>query len=80
MNLAAGQGHPVEIMDMSFAIQALSLEHLVKSYSTMGPQVYNVPEEIDQAVARTKLRTIGVEIDSLSEAQKDYLAGWQEGT
>ncbi len=80
MNLAAGQGHPVEIMDMSFAIQALSLEHLVKNHKKMEPQVYNVPEELDQLVARTKLKVMGVSIDSLTKGQKKYLGGWQEGT
>jgi adenosylhomocysteinase len=80
MNLAAGQGHPVEIMDMSFAIQALSLEHLVKNYRTMEPKVYNVPVELDQLVARTKLKVMGVTIDSLTKEQKKYLEGWQEGT
>jgi len=80
MNLAAGQGHPVEIMDMSFSIQALSLEHLVKNYGKLGPQVYNVPEELDQLVARTKLKVMGVKIDSLTKEQKKYLEGWQEGT
>jgi adenosylhomocysteinase len=80
MNLAAGQGHPVEIMDMSFSIQALSLEYLVKNYSKMKPQVYNVPEEIDQTVARLKLKTMGVQIDCLTEEQRKYLTGWQEGT
>ena len=80
MNLAAGQGHPVEIMDMSFAIQALSLEHLVKNHACMEPKVYDVPEELDQQVARTKLKVMGVHIDDLTEAQKKYLEGWQEGT
>ncbi len=80
MNLAAGQGHPVEIMDMSFAIQALSLEHLVKNHATLQPKVYNVPEELDQMVARTKLRVMGVRIDELTAEQRKYLQGWQEGT
>lgn len=80
MNLAAGQGHPVEIMDMSFAIQALSLEHLVKNHASMEPKVYDVPEELDQQVARTKLKVMGVRIDDLTEEQRKYLEGWQEGT
>jgi adenosylhomocysteinase len=80
MNLAAGQGHPVEIMDMSFAIQALSLEHLVKNHATLQPKVYNVPEELDQMVARTKLKVMGVRIDELTAEQRKYLQGWQEGT
>lgn len=80
MNLAAGQGHPVEIMDMSFAIQALSLEHLVKNHAGMEPRVYDVPDELDQQVARTKLKVMGVRIDELTEEQRKYLEGWQEGT
>ncbi|NLT38061.1 MAG: adenosylhomocysteinase [Methanomassiliicoccus sp.] len=80
MNLAAGQGHPVEIMDMSFAIQALSLEHLVKDHAALQPKVYNVPEELDQMVARTKLEVMGVRIDELTAEQRKYLHGWQEGT
>ncbi len=80
MNLAAGQGHPVEIMDMSFAIQALSLEHLVKDHAAFQPKVYNVPEELDQMVARTKLEVMGVRIDELTAEQRKYLHGWQEGT
>jgi adenosylhomocysteinase len=80
MNLAAGQGHPVEIMDMSFAIQALSLEHLVKHHTAMAAKVHNVPEELDQQVALTKLETMGVRIDHLTEEQARYLRGWQEGT
>ncbi len=80
MNLAAGQGHPVEIMDMSFSIQALSLEHLVNNYQKMEKKVYNVPEEIDHRVAELKLKTMGVKLDKLTKEQKKYLAGWQEGT
>jgi adenosylhomocysteinase len=70
----------VEIMDMSFAIQALSLEHLVRHHATLQPKVYNVPEELDQMVARTKLEVMGVRIDELTAEQRKYLLGWQEGT
>lgn len=80
MNLAAGQGHPVEIMDMSFAIQALSLEYLMRNHRSLRPQVYNVPPELDQLVARTKLKVMGVRIDELTPDQRRYLQGWQEGT
>ncbi len=80
MNLGAGQGHPVEIMDMSFAIQALALEYLVKNHQTLQPQVYNVPSELDQLVAKLKLQTLGLQIDTLSPEQRKYLAAWQEGT
>jgi len=80
MNLAAGQGHPVEIMDMSFSIQALAMEYLVKHHIEMRPQVYEIPKELDELVARIKLRTTGVEIDALTKEQVQYLSTWQEGT
>lgn len=80
MNLAAGQGHPVEIMDMSFSIQALALEHLVRNHSRMEAKVYPVPAEMDDTVARIKLRTMGLSIDSLTAEQLKYLNDWQEGT
>jgi len=80
MNLAAGQGHPVEIMDMSFSIQALAMEHLVKHHVELKPQVYELPKELDDLVARIKLRTLGVEIDTLTKEQLKYLSTWQEGT
>ena len=73
VNLAAGNGHPAEIMDMSFAIQARSLEYLAKHGRTMENRVYNVPSEIDRAVGKTKLAAMGFSIDSLSEKQKAYL-------
>jgi len=80
MNLAAGQGHPVEIMDMSFSIQALALEHLVKHHAEMRPQVYEVPKELDQLVAMLKLKSMGVDIDELTPDQLRYQTSWQEGT
>ncbi|MDD1768747.1 MAG: adenosylhomocysteinase [Methanomassiliicoccales archaeon] len=80
MNLAAGQGHPVEIMDMSFSIQALSVMHLARHYLEMKPGVYNVPAEIDNQVALLKLKTMGTSIDTLTKEQAKYIAGWQEGT
>ena len=80
MNLSAGQGHPVESMDMSFSIQALSIEHLVKNYASMEAGVHNVPTDIDRSVAEIKLKTLGIQIDSLTNEQKTYLEGWQEGT
>ncbi|MCE5295800.1 MAG: adenosylhomocysteinase [Euryarchaeota archaeon] len=80
MNLAAGQGHPVEIMDMSFAIQALSLEHLVKDHSKLENKVYEVPRELDEEVARLALETMGSKIDVLTPVQRRYLDDWQEGT
>ena len=80
MNLAAGQGHPAEIMDMSFAVQALSLEYLVKNHQDMGNEVYTVPNGIDVTIAEHKLKAMGVRIDSLSDEQRSYITGWQEGT
>ncbi len=80
VNLAAGQGHPVEIMDMSFAIQAVSAAHLAKHAGELEPRVYAVPEALDEKVARLKLETMGVRIDSLSAAQTKYLESWREGT
>ena len=80
VNLAAGQGHPVEIMDMSFAIQALTAEYLSRNYKNLENKVYPVPPEIDSDVARIKLKSVKVNIDSLSEEQIRYSASWQEGT
>ena len=74
VNLAAGNGHPAEIMDMSFAIQAKSLEFLLKNRDALSPRVYRVPEEIDREVASLKLLGMGLAIDTLSEEQKAYLA------
>ena len=73
VNLAAADGHPAEIMDMSFAIQALSCEYLAKNRGRLSPGVIPVPRELDEAVAYRKLRAMGVEIDALSEEQKEYL-------
>ena len=80
VNLAAGQGHPVEIMDMSFAIQALCLEYLDFSAKTLEPDVYDVPDHLDEQVARLKLKTMGIEIDRLSKEQQAYVRSWREGT
>ncbi len=80
INLVAGQGHPVEIMDMSFAIQALTAEHIAKNHNSLKPGVYPVPEEIDYEVARMKLESMGIEIDELTEEQRRYLEEWREGT
>jgi adenosylhomocysteinase len=80
MNLAAGQGHPVEIMDMSFSIQALALEYLVRNHAAMEAKVYPVPAEMDELVARTKLRSMGIAIDQLTPEQARYLCEWREGT
>ncbi|MFC2006047.1 adenosylhomocysteinase [Chloroflexota bacterium] len=80
INLAAAEGHPANVMDMSFANQALCLEYIVKNKGNLEPKVYPVPEEIDMQVARLKLNSMGIEIDTLTPEQKKYLAGWQEGT
>ena len=80
INLAAAEGHPASVMDMSFANQALCLEHLVKNRGKLKPVVYPVPEDIDKKVARLKLAAMGIVIDSLTPAQKKYLNSWQEGT
>ena len=79
VNLAAAEGHPSEVMDMSFANQALCVEHLVKA-ERMPPRVYLVPKEIDEAVARLKLEAMGIKIDELTEEQERYLATWEMGT
>jgi adenosylhomocysteinase len=79
VNLAAAEGHPSEVMDMSFANQALCVEYLVKE-SRMESKVYRVPKEIDELVASLKLKAINVEIDELTEKQKKYLATWEAGT
>jgi adenosylhomocysteinase len=79
VNLAAAEGHPSEVMDMSFADQALCVEHLAKA-DKMEPKVYTVPKEIDEQVARLKLDAMGIGIDELTEEQKQYLATWESGT
>ena len=80
MNLAAGQGHPAEIMDMSFATQALGIEYMSKNYEKMEPVVHRVPDSIDTKIAAIKLDSLGVRIDSLSDDQLKYTTGWKEGT
>ena len=80
INLAAAEGHPASVMDMSFANQALSMEYLVKNRGKLETKIYPVPEEIDKEVARLKLQAMGVAIDSLTEEQQKYLASWEEGT
>jgi len=80
INLAAAEGHPASVMDMSFANQALCVEYLVKFGEKLEKKVYKVPEEIDKEVAQLKLKNMGIEIDELTEEQKAYLSGWKEGT
>lgn len=80
INLAAAEGHPASVMDMSFANQALAGEYMVKNASKLEKKVYSVPEAIDKEIARLKLRSMGVGIDTLTPEQKKYLSSWQEGT
>jgi adenosylhomocysteinase len=80
VNLAAAEGHPAAVMDMSFSNQALTCEWLAANASSLEKKVYPVPEQIDKEVARLKLETMGVRIDDLTAAQRDYLEGWEEGT
>jgi adenosylhomocysteinase len=80
INLAAAEGHPASVMDMSFANQALCLEYMVKNQGKLETKVYPVPEEVDKQVAKLKLKSMGVEIDSLTPAQEEYLTSWEEGT
>jgi adenosylhomocysteinase len=80
INLAAAEGHPAMVMDMSFADQLLSVEFIVKGKTKLEKKVYAVPRDIDQMVAALKLASMGVRIDELTEKQKRYLASWEEGT
>jgi adenosylhomocysteinase len=80
INLASAEGHPSSVMDMSFANQALAAEYLVKKKGKLGRKVYGVPPEIDQEIARLKLESLGVKIDSLTPLQKKYLGSWEMGT
>ena len=77
VNLASGNGHPAEIMDMSFAVQALSLEWLVKHQHELETKVYDIPDEIDDQIGRVKLAAMGLSIDTLTPEQQAYLAGWE---
>lgn len=78
VNLAAGDGHPAEIMDMTFALQAVGLEYVSKNYEAIGKKVLNVPYELDETVARYKLEALGKNIDKLTPEQKEYLESWVE--
>jgi len=80
INLASAEGHPASVMDMSFANQSLCLEYIVKNRSQLETKVYPVPEEIDKEIARLKLQSMGINIDSLTPEQKEYLTSWEEGT
>jgi len=80
VNLAAAEGHPASVMDMSFAVQALTSEWVVKNRDKLEPKVYDVPKKIDQQVARLKLAAMGLKIDALLPEQKRYLSSWKMGT
>jgi len=80
INLAAAEGHPASVMDMSFANQALAAEHVVRHATSLSKDVHRIPTELDQEIARLKLQAMGVAIDTLTPAQKKYLASWDMGT
>jgi adenosylhomocysteinase len=80
VNLACAEGHPASVMDMSFANQALCVEHLVRHAKELSPQVYGVPKDIDEQVARLKLASMGITIDKLTAEQAKYITSWEEGT
>jgi adenosylhomocysteinase len=80
INLAAAEGHPPSVMDMSFADQALSVEYMVKNHHSLEKKVYKVPDELDKRVARLKLESMGIKIDKLTPEQEEYQSGWNEGT
>jgi adenosylhomocysteinase len=80
INLAAAEGHPASVMDMSFANQALSAEYMIKNGARLEKKVYGVPDEIDREIARLKLQSMGVQVDTLSAEQVKYMNSWEEGT
>ena len=80
VNLGAAEGHPASVMDMSFANQALSAKYIYENNKKLEKKVYVVPEEIDKEIARLKLESMGVEIDTLTPEQEEYLESWEMGT
>jgi adenosylhomocysteinase len=80
INLAAAEGHPASVMDMSFANQALAAEHVVNNAQKLSKDVHRIPVDLDQEIARLKLQAMGVAIDTLTPAQRKYLASWDMGT
>jgi len=80
INLAAAEGHPASVMDMSFADQALCCEYMVKNHASLEKKVYTVPVDLDKRVAKLKLESLGIKIDRLTSEQEEYLASWSEGT
>ena len=80
VNLAAAEGHPPSVMDMSFATQALATEYCVKNKGKLTAAVHTVPVEVEEYVARHKLESMGITIDKLTADQKQYMSGWEQGT
>jgi len=80
INLASAEGHPAMVMDMSFANQSLSAEYIAKNYKKLENKVYDVPQDIDKAISRLKLESMGIKIDTLTPEQKKYLSSWEIGT
>jgi adenosylhomocysteinase len=80
VNLSAAEGHPADVMDMSFADQALAAEWLVQNHEALVPGVYTIPDELDQNVALIKLGHLGGAVEQLTDEQVEYLRSWQEGT
>ena len=80
VNLAAAEGHPSAVMDMSFANQALACEHLVKNQGKLAPGIHSIPVEVDQEIARLKLQAMGINIDALTSEQVEYINSWTAGT
>jgi len=80
INLAAAEGHPASVMDMSFANQALSVEYLVKNKGKLEPGVHLLPKEVDEEIASLKLRALGLSIDTLTAEQLEYMSSWETGT
>ena len=80
VNLAGGDGHPIEVMDMSFSLQALCVRYIVEHARGLKNQVYDVPKEIDELVAKLKLKSLQIYIDQMSAEQREYVSGWKQGT
>jgi adenosylhomocysteinase len=80
VNLAAAEGHPASVMDMSFANQALAAEYVVQRATTLGRDVHRIPPDLDREIARLKLAAMGVRVDVLTPEQQRYLASWDQGT
>jgi len=80
VNLASAEGHPSEVMDMSFSDQALTCRYIVENHKNLEPKVYDMPSEIGNRIAKLKLESMGINIDKLTEEQKKYMTSWKEGT